>query len=156
MTSKTVEERFWSKVDKTDTCWNWTAGKNTGGYGHFWLKGKDAVASRVSWELLNGPIINNLCVLHKCDNKTCVNPDHLFLGTNKENTEDMFKKGRQPKNTGAKGEAHYDAKLTKEQVLEIRDLYSKGNTTHRKLSKQFGVNPSQIGKIIRKIYWKHI
>ena len=90
-------ERFWNKVMKiveTDECWEWIAFKNKDGYGLFGYNGKNQKAHRVSWQLHNGPIPDGLCVLHKCDNPSCVNPNHLFLGTNADNIKDRVNKNR--------------------------------------------------------------
>ena len=99
-----IAERFWSKVRKTEGCWEWAAGRITdprgkSGYGNFYIGAKDgkkieAVAHRVAWELTNGAIPEGLKVLHECDNPGCVRPDHLFLGTQKDNIADMISKGR--------------------------------------------------------------
>lgn len=114
-----VKERFWSKVDikGPDECWNWKAGKNESGYGHFWLDQHNVKAHRVSWLLSNGDIPDKMCVCHKCDNPSCINPSHLFLGTNNDNVKDRNKKNRQYR---AQGERHGRSKLTTAQVIEIR------------------------------------
>ena len=87
--------RFESKIDKSiDDCWHWNAGKNHLGYGQFWMDGKEFASHRVSYYLFNRTNPRNLFVLHKCDVPSCVNPDHLFLGTQKDNVRDAFAKGR--------------------------------------------------------------
>lgn len=88
-----MEERFWSKVEKTDTCWIWTAAK-INGYGVFWHSGKNMKAHRLSYEAAFSPIPIGLYVLHHCDVPSCVNPAHLFLGTQRDNIQDMDSKGR--------------------------------------------------------------
>ena len=97
-----VTPRFWSKVQKAgpDDCWEWVAGKGGRGYGMFWLDGKQVKAHRVAWMLENGPIppgkgYHGTCVLHSCDNPPCVNPAHLFIGSNAVNQADMRAKGRE-------------------------------------------------------------
>ena len=99
MSSRLFEARFWAKVQKTDSCWLWTAAKNRFGYGRFMLNGKVVRAHRVAWTLAYGQIpegagFHGTCVLHLCDNPMCVNPSHLVLGTQGENCRDMASKGR--------------------------------------------------------------
>ena len=93
MSKVTIRDRFFAKVEKTESCWIWT-GSQLRGYGQFWLGGKLHIAHRVSWVLHVGPIPFGLHALHKCDNPSCVNPEHLFLGTAKTNVHDMMDKGR--------------------------------------------------------------
>jgi hypothetical protein len=97
-----LERRFWNKVLKTDDCWLWTGalnapeGTRSGGYGVVGTtRPKTALAHRVAWELVNGPIPAGMVVAHRCDNRRCVNPAHLFIGTQKDNVHDMLAKGRQ-------------------------------------------------------------
>jgi hypothetical protein len=94
--SPEVEARFWAKVQKTDSCWLWTGCKSRG-YGRFRSRGNKVTSQRthrVSWEIAHGPIPDGLKVLHRCDTPACVRPDHLFLGTQKENVWDSIQKGR--------------------------------------------------------------
>lgn len=96
--SHTMSARFWSKVNISGgatSCWPWMAGRLWVGYGMFCLRGKTKRAHRVAWEIANGEIPSDLCVLHRCDNPSCVNPAHLFLGTSADNTRDMVAKHRQ-------------------------------------------------------------
>jgi hypothetical protein len=90
----TVEERFWSKVERTDDCWLWTASL-VGGYGRIKVDGRGEYAHRLSWEMSHGPVPDGLCVLHHCDVRRCVKPGHLFLGTRLDNNKDRDQKGRQ-------------------------------------------------------------
>lgn len=95
---KTVSERFWAKVQKSDGCWIWTGGTQRGGYGHFNKRSDDPVTSwrahRVAYELSVGPIPDGMNLCHTCDNRKCVRPDHMFLGMQKDNIADMYSKGR--------------------------------------------------------------
>lgn len=112
-----------SKVEITDGCWYWTGAKRSTGYGNFCFNGVSTGAHRVSWFIFKGNIKNNLFVLHKCDNPSCVNPEHLFLGTQKDNIEDMHRKGRNQKlynATHASDENHQVSILTNEDVRFIR------------------------------------
>jgi len=146
-----IDQLFWEKVKKgnEDDCWEWIAGKARGGYGEFGIKRKIYMAHKISWELVNGEVPDNLCVLHKCDNPACVNPKHLFLGTRIENNNDKVTKGRQ-----AKGEKHGMSKLNEEQVRKIRELYLTGNYSQSKLGQLFNVQEAAIQKIVNYKTWK--
>ncbi len=151
MQASDVELRFWSKVNKTKSCWNWTATKSRNGYGQIKLSGnrQGTGAHRVSWEIAHGPIPQSLWVLHRCDNRACVNPDHLFLGTRKDNTNDMLLKSRQ-----SKGASRHNAKLTESHVKIIR--YVGRKLPQRIFMEEFGASETCIGNIVRGSTWKHV
>jgi len=113
MKKKTLD-RFMTKVNKTDTCWLWVGNIHKRGYGQFKLKGKKVGAHRVSYELFKGPIPKGLCVCHTCDVRHCVNPDHLWLGTQKENIRDMYSKGRESNHQSLKTHCPQGHKYSKE------------------------------------------
>ena len=123
-----VLNRFWSKVFKTDSCWIWVAGKRgKTGYGAFRHKDKIKDAHRFSYELFNGEINNSkLFVCHKCDNRGCVNPEHLYLGTAKDNVRDMILAGNMFDINSIdrpKGDRHWNSILTEDQIVMMRDEY---------------------------------
>lgn len=95
MSRKNTKESFESKIEKTDSCWNWLGVINSSGYGSIRFDGKKIGVHRLAYEIMIGPVSENLFVLHKCDNRICVNPDHLWLGTQTDNLKDMYQKGRQ-------------------------------------------------------------
>lgn len=142
-----VEPRFWAAVEKLPSgCWVWTRSTVTSGYGSISVDGRGQRAHRVSWELHNGPIPNGMDVLHKCDNKPCVNPSHLYLGTDVENQRDINERG--PKRTGGppKGERHFASKLTNAQACELVSRFRSGET-QRALGREFGIGQSQVSRI---------
>lgn len=147
-----IVELYNKKVIKTDDCWSWNGNKDQDGYAIFGCNKKTFKAHRVSWQIYNCEITNGLFVLHKCDNRICTNPEHLFLGTARDNLLDMIKKGRR---VAAKGETHSRAKLKNENVLEIRSLLKEGNS-FGVLSKKFSVDRGVIRDIKHKKTWKHI
>lgn len=140
-----VISRFFEKVNKTDSCWLWTSNK---GYGRFWNGSKLVGAHRFSYEYHNGKIPEGMYVCHSCDNPSCVNPEHLFLGTQKENMLDKIEKGRVGSTSlRYRGENAYGAKLTNAQAMEIRKLYSPG-VNKRSLMRLFKVGRKTIDKIL--------
>jgi len=140
-----MNNRFWGKINKIKSgCWEWTGSKSGKGYGLLRLNVGEKLqyAHRVSWEIHNGKIYNSLFVLHSCDNPPCVNPRHLFLGTQKDNIQDAIRKGR-----FACGEKQKH-KITESQVKTIRGLYKKGGITQIKIGKIFGLGQGHISRII--------
>ena len=154
-TKEELKRRFWSKVEikNPSECWPWKRARTIRGYGSFCLNSKNLNAQRALWIIEFGPIADGLCVCHKCDNPPCCNPDHLFLGTDADNMTDKTRKGR---NNPAVGERGGFAKLTTEQVLEIRKVYSEGLENQTQLGTRFGVNKRTIQKIVNFQRWKHL
>jgi len=146
--------RFWAKVKKTDTCWVWTAGTSYYGYGSFHYMGKQVSASRFSYILHYGDIPDGMDVLHKCDNPPCARPDHLFLGTNLDNTQDMMAKGRW-RGGGQRGERNGSAKLTSADVIAIHARLAKGDK-NKDIAKDLFVASSTISEIKTGKYWSHL
>lgn len=150
MDNKTLD-RFMSKVEKTDTCWLWKASKNKAGYAHFGIRKNEksfmAVGSRVSFEHFNGPIPEGLCVLHACDVRHCVNPEHLFLGTKRDNSDDMIRKGRAV-HIGLKGPTNPNSKLSWKQARQIRHLYSTGDFSQRFLAQLFHLSLATVQDVL--------
>lgn len=144
------EALFWTMVDKSGDCWLWLGGKSQG-YGYINLGyQKLRRAHRLAWELTNGPIPNGMCVLHKCDVRNCVRPEHLFLGTRVENVKDCMNKDRV-----RRGENHRASKLTEDQVKEIRRLYGEGRL-QKELARLFRVHIMTISDVVRGKQWKRL
>jgi hypothetical protein len=156
-TAKTID-LFWSKVLKgnPDECWEWIGAKFPQGYGLMAIggrppKGKHIKAHRISYEINIGEIPDGMIICHKCDNPPCVNPNHLFLGTYQDNSDDKISKHRGKWLSGEDNASH---KLTQSQVEEIRRLYIPRIVSTHKLAKQFGVDQQVIWSIVNYKTWK--
>jgi hypothetical protein len=151
--------RFWSHVTKSDGCWLWNLKTNSSGYGRIVSNGQILLAHRCAWELSYGPIPKGLFVCHRCDAnypigdksyRSCVRPDHLFLGTNKENIQDASKKGRM-----ARGERSFPSKLSDTQVIEIRTRYAAGERV-QSIADTFSIDTGSVSRIASQEYWRHL
>jgi HNH endonuclease len=150
---KNIASRFWSKVDRSDgpdSCWNWTGAIDSPGYGAFKINTKKVNSHRVAWALVNDEWPQNSCVIHKCDNRLCCNPDHLSLGSKKDNMQDCIERGR-----FAVGENTGTSKLTEEQVRAVRQLAANGSTSYA-IAKAMAVNEKTIQNIVGGHAWKHV
>lgn len=148
-----IDEHFWAQVEilGPDECWEWQSGKSHKGYGHARFEEQTVVAHRVAWILTHGHIPDGLHVLHKCDNPPCVNPNHLFLGTNADNVADKVAKKRQ-----SRGTSNGIAKLTEEQVTEARRRFAEGGISMAALARKYGVSGVSMRCVLLRITWKHI
>jgi hypothetical protein len=146
-------KRFISKyVKEPETgCWIWTACLSGDGYGAFTFRGKIVGAHRVSYIINVGEIPDGLCVLHKCDTPACVNPEHLFLGTKKDNAHDAMAKGR-----NVKGVTHGLTHLTEQNIREIRSLVSRGAITQKQIADMYNVDRTTVSCIKTRKSWAHI
>lgn len=151
--------RFWKKVQKNEECWLWTGGKNKKGYGVIQQEGcrKLMLATHASFALHFQAVPKGMNVLHRCDNPSCVNPDHLFLGTQLDNMKDMWSKGRAKVRgtTGEFGSKNRSHKLTESQVLDIRDKNKQGQSTAA-LGEAYGISRQMVRLIVNRTFWQHI
>lgn len=153
-----VRDRFWSKVDQSGgekSCWLWLRHRDNKGYGKFRINGRAAYANRVAYALTNGDFDDGLLVCHDCDNPPCVNPRHLFLGTNLENHRDKVQKGRN-RTSDRQGTANSNAKLTPQSVILIRRQYATGNCTLKQLATEYGVHLAQINNVVLRKSWANV
>lgn len=153
---QSLEERFWAKVERGDDCWPWTGSRTHNGYGTILVIDPETRqhrmerAHRASWRLHFGPIPDGMQVLHRCDVRACIRPDHLFLGTAADNTADMIAKGRMPV-----GQRAANAKLTEDDVRRIRALAGAGRT-YVSIAAEFGVGDRAVARIVQGIRWRHL
>lgn len=149
--SKNQIKNFLSKFKVSDNCWIWDGATYSNGYGVFRV-GKHLIpAHRVSYRLYKGQLEDKLVVMHSCDNVKCVNPQHLSLGTHKDNAADMKAKKRH-----RFGENHHNHKHSDEKILAIKKEYFQGNMSTVKLEKKYGIDSGYISKILRGIVWGHV
>ena len=151
-----LAERFWIKVKKTEGCWVWTGYRDPHGYGRFWHVTGQQLAHRVAYELAYGPITGGECVLHRCDNPSCVRPDHLWLGDMADNTHDMIQKGRAYRGGSRQGERNGHHKLTQQQVNEIRGRYVPHKVGYAVLGREYGVDESTVYCVVRGKTWRNV
>lgn len=165
---RTVEDRFWTKVDRrfaVGACWLWDGSTGSSGYGQVQHNGRVQAAHRVSYELFVGPIPKGMFILHQCDVKKCVRPDHLRIGTREENAREAVDRGRMATGDRSsarlhpervpRGERQHKAKLTADAVRIIRAEYAVG-ITQRELAKRYGISSSVISEIITGKAWAHV
>lgn len=151
--TRSEQRRFWPKVTKSaDACWLWIGCKQGDGYGSFRYKGHMVLAHRLSWQEANGPIPQDMHVLHKCDVRNCVRPDHLFLGTELDNSRDKIAKGR---GRWLRGEENPRAKLSTDDVANIRERRASGESMGH-LSRDFGVTHTAIRYAVTGRNWKTV
>jgi len=150
-------ERFWPRIRMAsdEGCWEWTGQLSRAGYAVLSAPGgrRPILAHRLSWEIHFGQIPDGLFVCHKCDNPACVRPDHLFLGTPKDNTADMIRKGR---NTPALGARNGNVKLDRSVIPEIRYVYASGGLSLAAVGRMFSTSHRNVAHIVRRSTWKHV
>jgi hypothetical protein len=163
-----VPDVVWAGIQRgaPDECWLWTGSVRPNGYGVLSRQGRSTAAHRLMWTLTNGAIAPGLFVCHRCDNRRCCNPAHLFLGSPQDNSRDMVAKGRQAAgdHNGSRlyperlrrGERIRNAKFTEAQVLAIRTLYAEGGYSQSAIASAYGVNRNCVSNIVRGKDWKHV
>lgn len=142
-----AESRYWSKVEKTDGCWNWAGAVTSAGYGSFAVittpKPRMVSAHKVAWEWAHGPVPAGQVLMHSCDNRRCVRVDHLSLGSVHDNNVDMAQKGRAAR------------KLTATDVLVIRARRALGDSCVD-IGADFSVSAVTVGRIAKRAIWRHV
>lgn len=144
-------EKF-TKINPDTECWIWAGSKNKKGYGQIHFEGKTRIAHRVSYEINIGGIPKNILVCHSCDNPSCINPSHLFLGTNLDNSNDKFSKGR---GRALIGQENGNSKLSTDEVIKIKSML-KNNESSYSIARKFNVKGETVLSIKNKLTWSHI
>lgn len=147
-----LPDRYWSKVDEPDNngCWLWNAGKLTSGYGIYTIKHENFVATRISYEDVHGKVPDGLFMLHHCDVRACVNPEHLYAGTKKDNVDDMYRRKRA---NNIRGTTVHNSLLNEDVVREMRHMRSEYGATFVDIADYFGVSKSTASHAITGINW---
>ena len=143
---------FLTRVRKTKDCWEWIGSKRPLGYGVIHTGGKFISAHRLSWKLYFGEIPKGMYICHHCDNRACIRPDHLFLGTQKDNVYDAIKKHRMNP-VGKKGHKSWNRNFTPEEAKKIREEYKTSGLGYKKLGKKYGVANTVIRNVIKELNW---
>lgn len=148
------EERFWLRVKKSKSCWEWQGRVGKLGYARIRRTDRSRVfVHRLSYEMHHGPVPEGLLVLHTCDNRRCVNPKHLYVGTHQDNTDDMFRRGRANK---AQGERHGNAKLSDAEARRLVDMFRAGEATVAQLAVRYNLHPVHVDGVIKGRRRKHL
>lgn len=162
-----TKEQFWENVSKTSDCWLWQRRRTKFGYGELSFEGRHVTAHRLSYELANGPPPAGARVLHRCDNPPCVNPEHLFVGSQADNVKDMDLKGRRRTARGdasgartrpdrrPRGVRQWNAQLTDEQVMTLRARYDAGASAYE-IAGELGVHPDTAWRAATGQQWAHL
>lgn len=141
-----------SVVNEQTGCHEWIGAASSFGHGNINVDGKYWKVHRYAWTLARGAIPDGMCVCHHCDNPPCINPEHLFLGTRKDNSDDMYRKGRGRKSVGS---GHWYSKFSDEDVRRIREAYLFG-ARQVDLAAAYGVHQTAISTVVRRQNWRHV
>lgn len=153
-----IPGKFWEKVQKTDSCWLWLGAKSKTGYGSFGGPDGTILAHRFAWILANGPVPDDMCILHRCDNPPCVRNDsngHLFLGSQQDNVSDCIEKNRHSTPPRLKGDLHPHAVLNETLVRLIRAEAATG-VRRTDIARMLGVDKTTINRVVNRQTWTHI